>query len=128
MMMSLFTRRVALTAFAAVSIGQSFAQAGYPIKPLRLIVPQPPGGGFDFVARILADRLGKVLGQPVVVENRTGSGTLVDTDFVAKAEPDGYTLLTGSVSNLALNMGMYRNPPYNSLRDFEPLGLAVSYS
>ena len=127
-MMSFFTRRVALTALAAASAGQSFAQAGYPIKPIRLIVPQPPGGGFDFVARILADRLGKVLGQPVVVENRTGSGTLVGTDFAAKAEPDGYTLLTGSISNLALNMGLYRNPPYNSLRDFEPLGLAVSYS
>ena len=133
-MMSFLNRRVALTrlttlaSIAAVSAGQVFAQAAYPAKPLRLIVPQPPGGGFDFVARILADRLGEVLGQPVVVENRTGSGTLVGTDLAAKAAPDGYTLLTGSISNLALNMGLYRNPPYNSLRDFEPLGLAVSYS
>ncbi|CAN5518137.1 tripartite tricarboxylate transporter substrate binding protein [soil metagenome] len=104
------------------------AQAAFPTRPLRLIVPQPPGGGFDFVARVLAERLGKPLGQAVVVENRAGSGTLVGTDLAAKATPDGYTLLLGSVSNLALNMGLYKNLPYDSLRDFEPLGLAVSYS
>ena len=104
------------------------AQAAFPNKPLRLIVPQPPGGGFDFVARVLAERLAKPLGQSVVVENRSGSGTLVGTDLAAKAAPDGYTLLLGSVSNLALNMGLYKNLPYDSLRDFEPLGLAVSYS
>jgi len=91
-------------------------------------VPQPPGGGFDFVARLLADRMGKQTGQAFIVENKPGSGTLVGTDFVAKAAPDGYTLLTGSVSNLALNPGLYRNLPYDSLRDFEPLGIAVSYS
>jgi tripartite-type tricarboxylate transporter receptor subunit TctC len=77
---------------------------------------------------VLADRLGKPLGQAVVVENRPGSGTLIGTDLAAKAAPDGYTLLLGSVSNLALNMGLYKNLPYDSLRDFEPLGLAVSYS
>lgn len=104
------------------------AQGTYPVRPLKVVVPQPPGGGFDFVARVLADRLGKTLGQSVVVENRPGSGTLVGTDAVAKAAPDGYTLLMGSVSNLALNMGLYPNLPYDSLRDFEPVGLAVSYS
>ena len=93
-----------------------------------MIVPQPPGGGFDFVGRALAERLAKALGQPVVVENRTGSGTLVGTEAAAKATPDGYTLLTGSVSNMVLNMGLYKNLPYDSLRDFEPVGLAVSYS
>ena len=77
---------------------------------------------------VLAERLAKQLGQSVVVENRPGSGALVGTDLAAKAAPDGYTLLTGSVSNLALNMGLYRNLPYDSLRDFEPIGLAVSYS
>jgi tripartite-type tricarboxylate transporter receptor subunit TctC len=127
------TRRSALTstlasALALCCAGPAWAQAGYPDKPLRVIVPQPPGGGFDFVTRVLAERLGKSLGQSVVVENRPGSGTLVGTDLAAKAAPDGYTLLTGSVSNLALNMGLYRNLPYDSLRDFEPLGLAVAYS
>ncbi len=100
----------------------------FPNKPLRVVVPQPPGGGFDFVGRLLADRLSKPLAQPVVVENRPGSGTLIGTDAVAKAAPDGYTLLVGSVSNLAINPGLYRNLPYDSLRDFEPVGLAVAYS
>lgn len=103
------------------------AQA-YPAKGLRTIVPQPAGGGFDFVGRLLSERLSRQLGQPVVVENRPGSGTVVGTDLVAKSPADGHTLLVGSVSNLALNMGMYKNLPYDSLRDFEPIGLAVSYS
>ncbi|MES2282164.1 MAG: tripartite tricarboxylate transporter substrate binding protein [Pseudomonadota bacterium] len=122
-------RRTALAALAAAGAPSVFAQASaFPNKPLRVIVPQPPGGGFDVVGRLLADRLGKALKQPVVVENRTGSGTLNGTDLAAKADADGYTLVVGSISNIALNMGLYKNPPYNSLRDFEPLGLAVSYS
>lgn len=105
-----------------------WAQGAYPNRVLRVIVPQPPGGGFDFVARALAERLGKQIGQSVVVENKPGSGTLVGTDAAAKADPDGYTLLMGSVSNIALNMGLYDKLSYDSLRDFEPVGLAVSYS
>ncbi len=111
----------------SVFAGSAWAQA-FPSKPLRVVVPQPPGGGFDVVGRLLADRLGKALGQTAVVENRPGSGTLVGTDLVANAPPDGYTLLVGSVSNLALNPGLYPNIPYDSLRDFEPVGLAVAYS
>ena len=118
----------ALLVATLVNASQAAAQSGYPSHAVKVIVPQPPGGGFDFVARLLADRMGKQMGQPFVVENKPGSGTLVGTDFVAKAAPDGYTLLTGSVSNLALNPGLYRNLPYDSLRDFEPLGIAVSYS
>jgi tripartite-type tricarboxylate transporter receptor subunit TctC len=106
----------------------ALAQGAFPNRPLRAIVPVPPGGGFDFVARTLADRMSKGLGQPVIVENRAGSGTLIGTDAAAKSDPDGYTLLTGSISNLAFNMGLYRSPPYDSLRDLEPVGLAVSYS
>jgi tripartite-type tricarboxylate transporter receptor subunit TctC len=106
----------------------ALAQDSYPSRALRVIVPQPPGGGFDSVARALAERLGKQLGQSVVVENRPGSGTLVGTDAAAKADADGYTLLMGSVSNIALNMGLYDKLSYDSLRDFEPVGLAVSYS
>ena len=123
------TRRTALAGAIALCVaGPILAQGSYPDKALRVIVPQPPGGGFDFVTRVLAERLGRQLGQSVVVENRPGSGTLVGTDLAAKAAPDGYTLLTGSISNLALNMGLYRNLSYDSLRDFEPLGLAVAYS
>jgi len=122
-------RRTALAAALACGFaGSALAQAAYPNRPLRVIVPQPPGGGFDFVGRVLSDRLAKALGQAVVVENKPGSGTLIGTDAVAKAAPDGYTLLLGSISNLAINPGLYKNLPYDSLRDFEPLGLAVAYS
>ena len=122
-------RRTALAAALACGFaGSALAQATYPNRPLRVIVPQPPGGGFDFVGRELSDRLAKALGQAVVVENKPGSGTLIGTDAVAKATPDGYTLLLGSISNLAINPGLYKNLPYDSLRDFEPLGLAVAYS
>ena len=91
-----------------------------------MIVPQPPGGGFDSVW--------PAAGRPSAVQPELcggeppGLGTLVGTDLAAKATPDGYTLLVGSVSNLALNMGLYPNLPYDSLRDFETLGLCVSYS
>jgi len=104
------------------------AQGNYPDKVVRVIIPQPPGGGFDFVGRLLADRMGKRMNQSFIAENKPGSGTLIGTDLVAKAPADGYTLLVGSVSNLALNPGLYPKLPYDSLKDFEPLGLAVSYS
>ncbi len=112
----------------AAVLPTSHAQGNYPNKVIKVVVPQPPGGGFDFVGRLLADRMGKQMGQSFVVENKPGSGTLIGTDFVAKSAPDGYTLLTGSISNIALNPGLYRSLPYDSLKDFEPLGLAVSYS
>ena len=118
---------MALTVAAAIEL-PALAQGAFPSRPLKVIVPQPPGGGFDFVARTLADKLQSQLKQPVVVENRTGSGTLVGTDAAAKSPADGYTLLMGSVSNMALNPGLYPNLPYDPLRDFEPVGLAVSYS
>ena len=104
------------------------AQGSYPDKVVRIVIPQPPGGGFDFVGRVLADRMGKRMNQSFIAENKPGSGTLIGTDLVAKAPADGYTLLVGSVSNLALNPGLYPKLPYDSLKDFEPLGLAVSYS
>ena len=119
---------LAMSLLALGAMPQGVSAQAFPTKALKVVVPQPPGGGFDFVGRLMADRLTKSLGQPVVVENRPGSGTLVGTDAVAKAAPDGYTLLVGSVSNLAINPGLYRNLPYDSLRDFEPVGLAVAYS
>jgi len=121
------TRRIVLAAALACALPFASAQ-GYPNKPVRIVVPQPPGGGFDSVGRLIADRMSKLTGQSFVVENRTGSGTLVGTEVAAKAPADGYTLLVGSISNLALNPGLYANLPYDSLRDFEPVGLLVSYS
>jgi len=121
--------RILLQAALALAALPASAQApAYPSQPVRLIVPQPPGGGFDAVARLLAEKLAPLLGQPVVVENRAGSGTVVGTDAVAKAAPDGYTLLLGGLSNIALNPGLYPKLAYEPLRDFRPVGLAVSYS
>jgi len=100
----------------------------YPYRPVRIIAPNPPGGGFDLVARVVAQKLTEQLGQQVVVENRTGAGTLVGTDAAAKSTPDGYTLLVGSLSNLAANPGLYKKLPYNPLADFVPVGMIVSYS
>ncbi|MBL8386190.1 MAG: tripartite tricarboxylate transporter substrate binding protein [Burkholderiales bacterium] len=124
------TRRLAAMAiaFAALGAAGSAPAQDYPARPVRIIVPQPPGGGFDSVARQLADKLGPLLGQTVVVENRPGAGTLVGTEAAAKAPADGYTLLLGALSNIALNPGLYARLPYDPLRDFAPVGLAVSYS
>lgn len=113
---------VAAMTFAASGYGQ-----GYPARPIKVIVPQPPGGGFDLVARTLSEPLAKLLGQPVVVENRTGSGTLVGTEAAAKSDPDGYTLLLGALANLALNPGLYSSLPYDPKLDFVPIGLAASF-
>ena len=99
----------------------------YPTKPIRLIVPSLPGGGFDATGRILADKMGPLLGTQMVVENRTGAGTVVGTEFVAKAPADGYNVLIGGLSNIALNPGLYPRLGYDS-NDFRPIGLAVSYS
>ena len=123
----LLDRRTVLLAALAGPLA-AFAQADFPTKPLKIIVPQPPGGGFDFVARTLAEHMGKGFGQSVVVENRPGSGTLVGTDAAAKSAADGYTLLVGSVSNMVLNSGLYPALPYDPVRDFEPVGNAVAYS
>lgn len=126
-MKAIHRRHVLAAAALALAAPSLFAQA-YPNRPVRIIVPQPPGGGFDTVGRLMADRLGKLAGQSFVVENRTGSGTLVGTELAARAAPDGYSLLVGSISNIALNPGLYANLPYDSLRDFEPVGLLVAYS
>ena len=126
------TRRELLAGTAALAalpaFGPARAQGDFPSRPLKVVVPQPPGGGFDFVGRTLAEQMGKGLGQSVVVENRPGSGTLVGTDAAAKAAPDGYTLLVGSVSNMVLNVGLYPSLPYDPVKDFEPVGIAIAYS
>jgi len=112
---------------AAILSSTALAQ-GFPSRTLRVIVPQPPGGGFDLVARTIAEPLAAALGQPVVVENRPGGGTVIGTDLVAKAEADGYTLLLGASANLAFSNGLYRSLPYDPKADFVPVGLAAGFS
>ncbi|WP_332607912.1 Bug family tripartite tricarboxylate transporter substrate binding protein [Achromobacter sp. ESBL13] len=106
----------------AVSLsGAAAAQADYPDRPVRLIVPFPPGGTSDVVGRIFAEALGKQLGQPVVVENRGGAGGTVGTRAVASAAPDGYTLLLGTSSTNGTNSAVYQNLPYDAVKDFTPV-------
>ena len=108
-------------------IFQGYAQAqgsSYPNKPVKIIVPWPPGGVADFVGRTIADKLSAQWGQPVIVENKAGAGTNIGSDFVAKSNPDGYTLLIGS-SNNAVNMSLFKKMPYDVVRDFEPVSLIV---
>jgi tripartite-type tricarboxylate transporter receptor subunit TctC len=98
------------------------AQVSYPNRPIRLIVGFTPGGGVDINARLVASRLTEYLGQPTVVENRSGAGTNIANELVAKAAPDGYTLLFTSGA-LAVNMALYRKLPFDALRDFAPVSI-----
>src|SRR5712692_7334911 len=97
--------------------GASVEAQGYPAKPVRFLVGFTPGGGVDINARVLASKLSELLPQQVIVENRPGAGTNIANEYVAKAAPDGYTLLFNSPA-VVINMSLYRNPPYDALRDF----------
>jgi tripartite-type tricarboxylate transporter receptor subunit TctC len=112
-------------ALAAAAAGAAFAQAGYPSKPVRLVVPSSAGGGTDIVARIIAPELSKRLGQQVVIDNRPGAGTMIGIEVAAKSPPDGYTLLMG-LSTLAINSALYKKVPYDPVRDFAPITVAVT--
>jgi len=103
------------------------AQSAYPTRAVRLIVPSAPGGGTDISARILAPQLTQFLGQQVVVENRAGAGTMIGGEAVARAAPDGYTLLMG-ISTLAINPAMYKKVSYDALKDLAPISQAVALS
>jgi len=99
----------------------------YPARPIRLIVPIGAGGGTDILARHLAQKLGERLRQAAIVENRPGAGSLIGTEYVAKAAPDGYTLLVGGIFNMVMNRALLKNLPYEPLRDFVPLGYISAY-
>jgi tripartite-type tricarboxylate transporter receptor subunit TctC len=117
------TRR-ALAAGLALMMMCAPAMAQYPDKPIRLVVPFPPGGPTDVFARVLSVALGEQLGQQVVIENKGGAGGTVGTDLVAKAKPDGYTLLFGTAATHGINVSLYSQLPYDPLKDFELVALA----
>ncbi|GAB1385048.1 tripartite tricarboxylate transporter substrate binding protein [Melaminivora sp.] len=113
-----------LAAGLAASAGSpAWAQAGYPNKPVRLIVPFPPGGPTDIMGRTAAKAMGDKLGQQFVVENKAGAGGNIGTDAVAKAAPDGYTIGLTAISSLAIAPHLYRNVPFNVAKDFAPISL-----
>ena len=114
-----------LAAFGLTAVADARAQSAYPTKPIRLIVPSVAGGGTDISARLIAPKLGEYLGQQVVVENRGGAAMMIGGDAVARAAPDGYTLLMG-ISTLTINPAIYRKMPYDAVRDFAPISQVVS--
>jgi tripartite-type tricarboxylate transporter receptor subunit TctC len=120
-------RRTAIAALAALALatGDAGAQT-YPASPIRLVVPFAPGGGADLMARILADPLGKRLGQPIVIENKPGGGATVGADFVAKSAPDGYTLLWTTPGPQITNPYLMPKLPYDPDKDFTPVATVVT--
>jgi len=115
---------LAASLLAALPLGAA-AQA-FPSKPIRIVVPFPPGGSTDLLARRIGEKLATSMGQPVVVENKPGAGGVTGADFVAKAAPDGYTLLMGVTGSNAIAASLYPKMPYDTLKDFAPVSQVVS--
>ena len=119
------SRRLLLALAAATLTTGAFAQA-WPSKPIRIVVPFPPGGGTDTIARETAQRVATANGWTIVIDNQPGAGGNLGVDAVAKAPPDGYTLVLGQTSNLAINPTLYAKMPYDSLKDLAPIILIAN--
>jgi tripartite-type tricarboxylate transporter receptor subunit TctC len=127
-MKKFFCAVIALTvAFAAGFASTAVAQPAFPSKPLRLVVGFPPGGANDILARLVGAKLQEQWGQPVVIDNKPGANAIIATEFVARAAPDGYTLLVGASGAMAFNPGLYAKLPYDPVRDFEPVTMLGSF-
>ncbi|MGG5890957.1 Bug family tripartite tricarboxylate transporter substrate binding protein [Falsiroseomonas sp. HC035] len=120
------TRRQLLAAAAAMAARPAAAQADWPSRPIRLVVPFAPGGTTDVMARLLAESIGPRLGQSIIVENRAGAGATVGAAAVARAAPDGYTLLMSNSSSHGVSPTLYPNIPYDSIGDFTHIGLVAT--
>ena len=115
---------LAAAAVLATALPEALAQGNYPNRVVRIIVPTSPGGANDSISRLIAQALTERLGRQVVVENRTGAGTIIGSEIVARSSPDGHTLLMG-LNTLATNAATYKHIPYDALRDFAPITQAV---
>jgi tripartite-type tricarboxylate transporter receptor subunit TctC len=112
----------------AATLAAGVARADdYPSRPIRLVVPYAAGGGADSVARIVAKRVSETIGQPVVIENRGGAGSIIGTELVSNADPDGYTLLLGQSGPISINPAIYRKLPYDPVKDFAPITMTTAY-
>ena len=117
-----------IVAFSALMCSATLAWAqAYPSKPIRMIVPLAAGGGTDIVARTMAQKMGELLLQPIVVDNRPGGGTVIGAELAAKSAPDGYTLYVSSPT-IVINHGLHAKLPYDAIRDFVPISQWVSFS
>ncbi|WP_332827445.1 Bug family tripartite tricarboxylate transporter substrate binding protein [Ramlibacter sp.] len=119
-------RRSALMLAAAMLCAPAFAQGDFPNRPIKLVVPYPPGGSADLVGRMVADKMSKSLGQPVVVDNKGGASGAIGSEFVSRAAPDGYTLLVAISDTHAINPAVMAQLPYDPQRDFVPLSLMAT--
>ncbi|CAN5404794.1 tripartite tricarboxylate transporter substrate binding protein [soil metagenome] len=123
----LFKRRPLLAVAAACALaafsGAALAQADYPNRPITLVVPYPAGGANDAIGRLIGQKLADGLGQPIIVDNKPGAGTTIGTAFAAKAAPDGYTIVLGSLASHAVSPHLIPNAGYNAVTDFAPIGL-----
>ena len=120
--------RRAVTSFAlALPFASAALAADYPAKPIKIVVPYAPGGGADSVARIVARKVSDNTGHVIVIENKGGAGAIVGTEQVAKAEPDGYTLLLGQSGPISINPAVYKSLPYDPVKDFAPIAMTTAY-
>lgn len=118
-------RSILLGAALALTCTFAGAQANWPDKPIKFVVPYPPGGGTDVIARIVQQKLQEALGQPVIIENRGGAAGVIGTEVVAKAQPDGYTVLF-TLSSHTINPAIYPKLSFDTVNDFEPVGIVAS--
>jgi tripartite-type tricarboxylate transporter receptor subunit TctC len=126
--MSLVLSFASLALVFAATLATGIAGADdYPSRPIHLIVPYAAGGAADSVARIFAKRVGETIGQAIVIENRGGGGAIIGTEFVNKSEPDGYTLLLGQSGPISINPAVYKNLPYDPVKDFAPISMTTAY-
>jgi tripartite-type tricarboxylate transporter receptor subunit TctC len=124
--------RFYVSAFVVALVGIGFAASPhaaqeYPARPVTVIVPSTAGGGTDIVSRIVGEQLAEQLGQPFVIDDRPGAGSVVGTVAAANATPDGYTLLTGLIANMAVNPSLFAKLPYDPIRDFAPVSMLAKY-
>jgi tripartite-type tricarboxylate transporter receptor subunit TctC len=117
--------RCAIAVLACLIIAASSFAQSYPNKPIRFIVPFPAGGGTDYVARAIGRHLSAALGQPVVVDNRAGASGIIGAEAAARSAPDGYTALVADAGTLAINPGLYRKLPFDTIKDFQTVGIMV---
>jgi len=120
-----FLASAGATATALLATGAARAQADYPVRPVRLIVPFPAGGATDILGRLVAQKLTEALGQQFVVENKPGAGGNIGAALAAQSPPDGYTLFMGSPGTHAVNAHLYDKPGYDGIKDFDPISLVV---
>ena len=114
-------------AVALILLTTPLVALSYPDKPIEWVVPYPPGGGSDVVARTLAEPMGKTLGQTILINNKPGAATNIGADYAAKAKPDGHVMLTADTATLAANPSLYAKLPYNAEKDLSPVGLIARF-